>query len=122
MTQQETKASGKAIPTRAGRRLHRTKQSKCDSRSFFWLDDLSAPDPLFILPVLFGLVMVLTQRLNPQPPNMDPTQAQVMKVMPVMLSVFFVVFPSSLALYSVVNAGISLGQQKYLYAKYGGSN
>ena len=90
--------------------------------SFFWLDDLSAPDPLFILPVLFGLVMVLTQRLNPQPPNMDPTQAQVMKVMPVMLSVFFVVFPSSLALYSVVNAGISLGQQKYLYAKYGGSN
>ena len=90
--------------------------------SFFWLSDLSAPDPLFILPVMFGLIMVLTQKLNPQPPNMDPTQAQVMKAMPVMISVFFVIFPSSLALYSVVNSGMSLAQQKYLYAKYGGNN
>ena len=87
--------------------------------SFFWLDDLSAPDPYFILPVVFGLIMVLTQKLNPQAPNMDPTQAQVMKVMPVLLSVFFIVFPSSLALYSVVNSGISLLQQRYLYSKHG---
>lgn len=88
--------------------------------SFFWIDDLSAPDPMFILPLLFGFVMVLTQKLNPQPANMDPTQAQVMKVMPVAISFLFIVFPSSLALYSVVNSGISLVQQKYLYAKHGG--
>ena len=89
--------------------------------SFFWLSDLSAPDPLFILPVMFGLIMVFTQKLNPQPPNMDPTQAQVMKAMPVMISIFFVIFPSSLALYSVFNSGMSLIQQKYLYAKFGGN-
>ena len=52
----------------------------------FWINDLSVPDPFFILPIMFGLVMVLTQRLNPQPPNMDPTQAQVMKAMPIMFS------------------------------------
>jgi YidC/Oxa1 family membrane protein insertase len=90
--------------------------------SFFWLDDLSAPDPYFILPIMFGLIMVLTQKLNPQAPNMDPTQAQVMKVMPVLLSVFFIVFPSSLALYSVVNSGVSLLQQRYLYSKHGGDS
>jgi YidC/Oxa1 family membrane protein insertase len=70
---------------------------------------------------MFGLIMVFTQKLNPQPPNMDPTQAQVMKAMPVMISIFFVIFPSSLALYSVVNSGMSLVQQKYLYAKFGGN-
>jgi YidC/Oxa1 family membrane protein insertase len=58
-----------------------------------WITDLSVPDPLFILPVVFGLVMVLTQRLNPQPPTTDPMQAQIMKTMPIMFAVFFVIFP-----------------------------
>ena len=85
----------------------------------FWIQDLSAPDPLFVLPALFGLVMVLTQRLNPQPPNMDPIQQNVMKVMPVMFSVFFVIFPSALALYSVANGAFSLFQQRLLYKRLG---
>ena len=84
-----------------------------------WVTDLSVPDPLFILPVVFGFIMVLTQKLNPQPANMDPTQAQVMKFMPIMFSVMFVIFPAALALYSVVNAGVSLIQQRYLYSKLG---
>ena len=84
-----------------------------------WITDLSVPDPLFILPVVFGCIMVLTQKLNPQPPTQDPMQAQIMKFMPVMFSVFFVVFPAGLCLYSVVNAGVSLVQQRYLYNKLG---
>ena len=84
-----------------------------------WVTDLSVPDHLFILPVVFGFIMVLTQKLNPQPANMDPTQAQVMKFMPIMFSVMFVIFPAALALYSVVNAGVSLIQQRYLYSKLG---
>ena len=85
----------------------------------FWIQDLSAPDPLFVLPALFGFIMVLTQRLNPQPPNMDPVQQNVMKAMPVMFSIFFVIFPSALALYSVVNGAFSLVQQRLLYKKLG---
>ena len=85
----------------------------------FWINDLSVPDPFFVLPIMFGLVMVLTQRLNPQPPNMDPTQAQVMKAMPVMFSVMFFVFPAGLCLYSVVNSGVSLLQQKMIYKSLG---
>ena len=87
--------------------------------SFFWISDLSIPDPLFILPVLFGLVMVSTQRLSPAPPTSDPTQAQVMKYMPVIFSIFFVIFPDGLCLYSVINSGVSLAQQRYLYKKTG---
>ena len=86
---------------------------------FFWIQDLSAPDPLFILPALFGLIMVLTQKLNPQPPNMDPMQQSIMKVMPVMFSLIFIFFPSALALYSVVNGAVSLVQQRALYKRLG---
>jgi YidC/Oxa1 family membrane protein insertase len=86
---------------------------------FFWIQDLSAPDPLFILPVMFAGLMYLTMQLNPQPPGMDPTQAQVMKYMPLMIAGIFVIMPSGLVLYSVANSGISLVQQKAMYKKYG---
>ena len=84
----------------------------------FWTD-LSAPAPYFIMPVLFGLIMLMTQRLNPQPVGMDPTQAQVMKFMPIMFSVMFVFFPAGLCLYTVVNSGVQLIQQYLLYRKHG---
>jgi YidC/Oxa1 family membrane protein insertase len=87
--------------------------------SFYWISDLSIPDPLFILPVVFGMVMVFTQKLSPAPPTTDPTQAQVMKYMPVIFSIFFFIFPAGLCLYSVINSGFSLGQQRYLYRKTG---
>ena len=84
----------------------------------FWAD-LSAPDPYFVLPALFCIVMILTQRLNPQPAGMDPTQAQVMKYMPVMFSVLFIFFPAALCLYTVVNSAVQLAQQTYLYKQQG---
>ena len=74
---------------------------------------------MFILPVVFGLIMFSTQKLSPAPPTTDPTQAQVMKYIPVVFSVFFFIFPAGLCLYSVVNTGFSLGQQRYLYKKTG---
>ena len=87
---------------------------------FFWIQDLSAPDPLFILPLIFAGLMYLTQQLNPPPP--DPTQAQVMKFMPIMIAGIFVIMPAGLVLYSVANSGISLLQQKYMYRKFGASS
>ena len=89
---------------------------------FFWINDLSAPDPLFILPVIFAALMYLTQQLNPQPPGMDPTQAQIMKFMPVMIAVIFIIMPAGLVLYSVANSAISLVQQRAMYKKYGASD
>ena len=89
---------------------------------FFWIQDLSAPDPFFILPVIFAGLMYLTQQLNPQPPGMDPTQAQIMKFMPVMIAAIFIIMPAGLVLYSVANSAISLIQQRAMYKKYGASD
>ena len=89
---------------------------------FFWIQDLSAPDPFFILPVIFAGLMYLTQQLNPQPPGMDPTQAQIMKFMPVMIAAIFIIMPAGLVLYSVANSAISLVQQRAMYKKYGASD
>ena len=79
--------------------------------------DLSVPDPYFIFPILFAILMTLTQRLNPQPAGMDPTQAQIMRYMPIMFSVLFVFMPAALGLYMVVNTGVQYLQQAYMYKK-----
>jgi YidC/Oxa1 family membrane protein insertase len=81
-----------------------------------WIQDLSAPDPYFILPVLMGLSMLLQQKLNPPPP--DPTQEKVMMVLPVVFTVVFVYFPAGLVLYWVVNNLLSVLQQWYITRKY----
>jgi YidC/Oxa1 family membrane protein insertase len=74
-----------------------------------WITDLSAQDPYYILPVLMGITMIIQTSLNPTPP--DPVQAKVMKIMPVVFSVFFFFFPAGLVLYWLVNNILSIAQQ-----------
>ncbi|QDE41476.1 membrane protein insertase YidC [Luteibacter pinisoli] len=80
---------------------------------FGWIHDLSAPDPFYVLPVLYFLVTLLTQRMMPTA-GMDPTQAKMMKVMPLIFGVFFAFFPSGLVLYWTVNGATSLLQQWWI--------
>jgi YidC/Oxa1 family membrane protein insertase len=75
----------------------------------FWWNDLSSADPYFVLPLLMGITMFVQQKLNPAP--MDPVQAKVMSVLPVVFTVFFAFFPSGLVLYWVVNNTLSIAQQ-----------
>ena len=75
----------------------------------FWITDLSVKDPFFILPILMGISMFIQMQLNPSPP--DPMQARIMKIMPVMMTVFFLWFPSGLVLYWLVNNILSIAQQ-----------
>jgi YidC/Oxa1 family membrane protein insertase len=81
---------------------------------FGWIHDLSAPDPFFVLPVLYVLVMLATQWLTPPAAGMDPAQAKMMKVMPVLFGVMFFFFPAGLVLYWVTNGLISLSQQWFI--------
>mgnify|MGYP000679932790 CR=1 FL=1 len=74
-----------------------------------WITNLSAPDPYYVLPLLMGATMLIQQKLNPAP--LDPIQAKVMMVLPVVFTVFFAFFPSGLVLYWVVNNNISITQQ-----------
>ena len=78
---------------------------------FLWIDDLSAMDPYFILPILNGAGMYLSQKLTPTPPNADPMQAQMMKFFPLIFAVIFAWFPSGLVLYWLVNMLIQIFQQ-----------
>ncbi|MFT7384217.1 MAG: YidC/Oxa1 family membrane protein insertase, partial [Urechidicola sp.] len=77
-----------------------------------WINDLSVMDPYFVLPILMGASMFVTQMMQPEPP--DPMQAKVMKVMPVMFTFFFLWFPSGLVLYWLVNNLLSIAQQWFV--------
>lgn len=74
-----------------------------------WIHDLSTADPFFVLPLIMGATMVVQQKLNPAP--VDPIQAKVMMVLPLVFTVFFAFFPSGLVLYWVTNNSLSIAQQ-----------
>ncbi len=79
---------------------------------FLWIQDLSRPDPYYILPIVLAITMFLQTFLNP-PPS-DPVQAKMMKIMPVAFSVMFFFFPAGLVLYWLVNNVLSMAQQWYV--------
>jgi YidC/Oxa1 family membrane protein insertase len=76
----------------------------------FWIHDLSAHDPFFVLPVLVGITFFLQTKLNPTP-MADPAQQTMMKIMPVMFSVFMIFLPSGLNLYIFVSTLWGIVQQ-----------
>jgi YidC/Oxa1 family membrane protein insertase len=77
-----------------------------------WIQDLSAQDPFFVLPVIMGITMKLQQSLNPAP--IDPLQAKVMKMFPIIFTVFFLFFPAGLVFYWVCNNTLSFLQQWFI--------
>jgi YidC/Oxa1 family membrane protein insertase len=77
-----------------------------------WIQDLSTQDPFYILPVIMGITMKIQQGLNPAP--IDPIQAKIMKMFPIVFTIFFLFFPAGLVLYWVVNNTLSIIQQSYI--------
>jgi YidC/Oxa1 family membrane protein insertase len=78
-----------------------------------WIDDLSARDPYFILPLLMGVAMFFQQKISAAPPG-DPVQAKVMQFLPVVFSVFMAFFPAGLVLYWLTNTLLSFAQQWHI--------
>ncbi len=74
-----------------------------------WIQDLSAMDPYYVLPIIMGVSMVIQTKLNPTPP--DPIQAKVMMAMPIVFTFMFLWFPSGLVLYWITNNVLSIAQQ-----------
>ncbi|MGZ5051238.1 MAG: membrane protein insertase YidC [Methylobacter sp.] len=77
-----------------------------------WIQDLSIQDPFYVLPILMGITMKIQQGLNPPP--IDPIQAKVMRMFPIVFTIFFLFFPAGLVLYWVVNNTLSIIQQSYI--------
>ncbi len=86
---------------------------------FLWVKDLSVPDPFYVLPIIMGATMVIQQKITPT--TMDPTQAKVMLVLPVMLTFLFLTFPAGLVLYWLTNNTLTILQQvatdRFLFKK-----
>ena len=82
------------------------------SSFIFWLTDLSAKDPYFVLPLIMGASMFFMQRLQPMPP--DPMQAKIMQIMPIAFTFFFMLFPAGLVLYWTTNNLLSMAQQLFV--------
>jgi len=77
---------------------------------FLYLSDLSEPDPYYITPVVMGVTMWMQQRLSGTA-TPDPAQRWMLNLMPVIMTVMFLRFPSGLVLYWLVNNLLGIGQQ-----------
>jgi YidC/Oxa1 family membrane protein insertase len=90
-------------------------------QDFLWAPDLSGPDtvwcvpgigfPLNIMPLLMGVTMIVQMRITPQPTTMEGPQVMMMKIMPILFTLFCYNFAAALALYSTVNGLFTIGQQ-----------
>jgi YidC/Oxa1 family membrane protein insertase len=74
-----------------------------------WIQDLSAPDPLYVLPILYGIASLLQFRLQPQ--ATDNAQAKLMMFMPLIFTFFYAIFPSGLVLYYLLNTILNVAIQ-----------
>ena len=84
---------------------------------WLWINDLSSPDPYYVLPILMGVTMVIQQKITPT--TMDPAQAKVMLILPAFMTLLFLNFASGLVLYWFTNNLLTIGQQvvtdRYIY-------
>ncbi len=75
----------------------------------FWITDLSAQDPYYVLPLVMGVTMVIQQKITPT--TMDPAQAKIMLLLPVFMTFLFITFPAGLVLYWLTNNVLTIAQQ-----------
>ncbi len=81
----------------------------------WWIQDLSAKDPYYVLPILMGVTMLIQQKMTPS--TMDSTQQKIMLLMPVVFTFLFLSFPSGLVLYWLINNVFGIAQQFYINQK-----
>ena len=78
-----------------------------------WFQDLTQPDHLFLLPVLYVLTMMASQELTIR--NTATQQKQVMRFLPIIFGVFLARFPAGLFVYWVTSNLITFAQNYVIY-------
>lgn len=81
--------------------------------SFLIWQDLSAKDPLYILPILMGATMFIQQKMTPVA---DPQQAKMGQIMTIVFTFMFLNFPTGLVLYWLIQNILTIAEQ-YLISK-----
>jgi YidC/Oxa1 family membrane protein insertase len=79
----------------------------------FWIKDLSQYDPYYVIPILMAVAMFVQQKMTPTA-NVDPAQAKMMMIMPLMFTFMFLFYSSGLALYWLTGSIIGIGQQVFI--------
>jgi len=77
-----------------------------------WIHDLSMKDPYYVLPIVMGITMLISQKMTPMAPGADPTQAKMMMIMPVVFTVMFFNVSSGLNLYFLCSNVFQIAFQK----------
>jgi len=77
-----------------------------------WIHDLSRPDPYYIIPIFMAVAMFIGQKMTPT--TVDPAQAKMMAIMPLVMSVFFLWVQSGLTLYWLTSNLVGIGQQWFI--------
>jgi YidC/Oxa1 family membrane protein insertase len=98
--------------------LYATLQTSVElyRQPFLWIKDLTAFDPLYVLPVTMGISSFVMQKLSPQPA--DNTQAKMLLYfMPAFFTFIMLRLPAGLTLYILVNNLLSIAQQQWLMRK-----
>ncbi len=80
-----------------------------------WIQDLSAKDPLYVLPIIMGASQFLQQKMTPAAG--DPMQRRMFAMMPIFFTVLFLGFPSGLVLYWLTNNVLGIAQS-YAYKRH----
>ncbi len=82
-----------------------------------WVDNLAAPDPIFILPGMMLVTSILLQKVTPAPP--DPMQRRIVQMMPIIFSAVSITFPAGLVLYWTTNNVLTMVQQWFYHRSRG---
>jgi YidC/Oxa1 family membrane protein insertase len=77
-----------------------------------WIHDLSIKDPYYILPIVMGITMFISQKMTPMAPGADPAQAKMMMAMPAIFTLMFLNVSSGLNLYFLCSNIFQIGFQK----------
>ena len=77
-----------------------------------WIRDLSGKDPYYVLPIVMGITMLVSQRMAPMAPGTDPMQTKMMMMMPVVFTFMFLNVSSGLNLYFLCSNIFQIGFQK----------
>ena len=87
-----------------------------DAPFLFWIQDLSAKDQFYVLPVLMAGAMFLQQKLSPTTVS-DPAQKKVMMFMPIIFGLIMKDLPSGLCLYIFISTIFGVLQQMFVYKR-----
>ncbi len=80
----------------------------------WWIHDLSARDPYYIIPAAMAITSYTMQKMTPMPTTTDPAQRRMMMLMPLAFVLFLFRYAAGLNLYYFLSNLVGTGQQWYL--------